>query len=73
QCGKCIEVCPINLEPLFISAYALKDRFEEAEALSAEACIECGSCSYICPSKRPLSESIAFAKQEIRANRRKSQ
>lgn len=73
QCGKCIEVCPINLEPLFISAYALKDRFEEAESLSAEACIECGSCSYICPSKRPLSESIAFAKQEIRANRRKSQ
>lgn len=67
KCGKCVEVCPSFLEPLYISANALKDRFEEAEKLDALACIECGSCSYICPSKRPLSESIAYAKREIRS------
>lgn len=71
KCGKCIEVCPVYLEPLFISANALKDRFDVAEALNAEACISCGACSYICPSKKPLTESIAHAQNEIKANRKK--
>lgn len=73
KCGKCIDACPIHLEPLFISANSLKGRYDEAEALSAEACIECGSCTYVCPSKRPLSESIRHAKMEIKASRKKSQ
>lgn len=72
KCGKCLEVCPTHLEPLFISAYALKDRFEDAEKLNALSCIECGSCSYICPAKRPLAESIAHSKRQIKAKRRKS-
>ncbi len=67
KCGKCLEVCPVYLEPLFISAYALKDRFDDAQALNAEACINCGACSYICPAKRPLTESIAHAQKEIKA------
>lgn len=71
KCGKCLEVCPTYLEPLYISAYSLKDRFEDAEKLHALACIECGSCSYICPSRRPLAESIAHAKREIKASKRK--
>lgn len=72
KCGKCVEVCPVNLEPFTISAYALKDRFEDTEKLSALSCIECGSCSYICPAKRPLTESIVHAKREITAKRKKS-
>lgn len=73
KCGKCLEVCPVKLEPLYISAYSLKDRFDESEKLNALACIECGSCSYICPAKRPLTESIVHAKREITAKRKKSQ
>ncbi len=72
KCGKCVEVCPVFLEPLFISAYSLMNRFEDAEKLHALSCIECGSCSYICPSKRPLTEAIAHAKKEIKAKRKKS-
>lgn len=72
RCAKCIEVCPVYLEPLTISANALRDRFEEAEELNALSCIECGSCSYICPSKRPLTESIVHAKKEINKKRKKS-
>lgn len=70
KCGKCIEVCPIYLEPLYISINALNDRFEAAESLDALACIECGSCSYICPAKRPLTESIVYAKREIKSSRK---
>lgn len=72
KCGKCVEACPAFLLPLTISAYSLKDMYEEAESYNALACIECGSCSYICPAKRPLTESIAHAKREITTRRKKS-
>lgn len=72
KCGKCIEVCPAGLQPLFISAYALKNNHERADSFDAMACIECGACSYICPAKRPLTESIKGIKKEILAKRKKS-
>ena len=65
RCGKCIEVCPINLMPLSISAYSLKGDFDTCREYNALDCIECGCCSYICPSKRPLVQSIVVAKNEI--------
>ncbi len=73
RCGKCIEVCPINLLPVNISNNALEDRFEQAEAYNALDCIECGACSFICPAKRPLVDSIRVAKREILAKRKKAQ
>ncbi|TJX14790.1 electron transport complex subunit RsxC [Tissierella creatinini] len=72
KCGKCLEVCPAYLQPLYISAYSLKDNMEMAKKYDAESCISCGSCSYVCPSKRPLAESIEHAKSEIKARRKKS-
>ncbi len=72
RCGKCIEVCPINLQPLFISAYSLQNMHETAEKYNALDCIECGSCSFICPSKRPLLQSIRVSKREIVAKKRKT-
>lgn len=71
RCGKCLQVCPVYIQPLFISAYALKNDTEKAEEYDATACIECGSCSFICPSKRPLAESIKHIKREINAKRKK--
>lgn len=71
RCAKCVDVCPMNLMPLFISAYALNNDFNTAEKYHALDCIECGSCSYICPCNRPLVESIRLAKREILAKRRK--
>lgn len=73
RCGKCVEVCPINLMPASLSTNAMQERFEQAEALNAIDCIECGSCSFVCPAKRPLVESIRLAKREILARRRKAQ
>lgn len=70
RCGKCLQVCPVYIQPLFISAYALKNDINKAEEYNAAACIECGSCSFICPSKRPLAESIKHVKREIKAQRK---
>ncbi|MGN9165283.1 electron transport complex subunit RsxC [Tissierellaceae bacterium HCP3S3_D8] len=72
KCGKCVTVCPVHLEPLFIAANALHDRFDVAENLHALSCIGCGSCSYVCPSKRPLTEAIVHAKKEITLKNKKS-
>ncbi len=71
KCGKCVEVCPVYLQPLYLSTYSLKGNFEKAEEFHALDCIECGACSYICPAKRPLVESIRIAKREIVAKRKK--
>lgn len=72
KCGKCIDVCPSRLQPLFISAYALKNNSEMADKYFALSCVECGACSFICPAKRPLAESIKNIKKEIIAKRKKS-
>lgn len=72
RCAKCVDICPVNLQPLFISKLSLKKMYDETESYSPLSCIECGSCSFICPSKRPLLQSIRVAKREIISKRRKS-
>ena len=72
KCGKCVEACPVNLQPLYLSNYSLRGMFDKTEKLHVLDCVECGSCSYICPAKRPLVESIRVAKREIVAKRKKS-
>lgn len=71
RCGKCVTTCPINLEPIQISAYALLHEYDKAATYNALDCIECGSCSFICPAKRPLIQSIRVAKREILLRKRK--
>lgn len=71
RCGKCLSVCPAFLQPLYISAYSLKNDFENAQNYRALDCIECGSCSFVCPARRPLLQSVRNAKREIIANKRK--
>lgn len=66
RCSRCVDVCPVNLLPLYIHKFALKEQLDKAEDFRIMDCIECGSCSYICPSKRPLVEAIRFGKRQIR-------
>ncbi len=71
KCNRCVEVCPAFLQPVYMSAYSLKDDYEGAEKFKSLDCIECGSCSFVCPANRPLLPSIRVAKREILAKRRK--
>jgi len=71
RCGKCVTVCPISLQPLYLAQYSQRNKWEKCEAINAMDCIECGSCSYICPAKIMLVSSIRVAKREIIAQRRK--
>ncbi|SES75251.1 electron transport complex protein RnfC [Natronincola peptidivorans] len=70
RCGRCVEICPANLQPVYISENSLSNRMEQTEKYRALDCIECGSCSYVCPSRRPLLPSIRVAKNQIIAKKR---
>lgn len=65
RCASCVDACPIHLMPLTLHALSVRARFEQAKAEHAMDCIECGCCSFICPAKLPLVQSIRVAKREI--------
>lgn len=71
RCGRCVEACPMDILPATISQAVENKRFDWAEELNVMACIECGSCSYICPAHRPLNQHFKRAKIEIQAQLRK--
>lgn len=62
RCARCVSVCPMGLEPYLISTLCRFGRVEEAREHSLANCIECGCCSYICPSSRPLLDFIRLGK-----------
>lgn len=71
KCSQCINVCPMNLQPILISQAYEKANLDEAEQLGALNCIDCGACSFICPSRIDILGNIKAAKNEIMARKRK--
>lgn len=65
RCSKCITVCPMGLEPYLLMVLGQKSHFERMENEKVMDCIECGSCSYTCPSNRPLLDYIRLGKSEV--------
>ena len=63
SCGKCVEVCPMNLIPFDFSKYYEKGRYVKMLNANIFNCIECGACEYVCPSRVPLIESIKNGKE----------
>ncbi len=67
RCGKCIEVCPMNLEPVFMYMYYSKGDYANMEKYHVNDCFECGSCSFNCPARMPLTHAFKTAKLMIQA------
>lgn len=65
RCGRCIDVCPMGLEPYLLALLSKHADYDSAEKNCVMNCIECGSCSYICPSARPLLDYIKNAKTNV--------
>jgi Na+-translocating ferredoxin:NAD+ oxidoreductase subunit C len=61
RCGRCIEACPMDISPVLISLAAEQHLFDLAHDYGADRCIDCGNCSYVCPSKRPMTELVRYA------------
>lgn len=65
RCTKCVTVCPMGLEPYLLMAQSERNMWPEMETNRTMDCIECGSCSYTCPSNRPLLDYIRFGKSTV--------
>jgi Na+-translocating ferredoxin:NAD+ oxidoreductase subunit C len=62
SCGRCLDCCPMRLYPRQIELWILRGDHQRAAAAGLDACILCGSCGYVCPSKRKLTSRIAEEK-----------
>ena len=63
RCGRCVQVCPMNLMPTLIERYANRNNAGTLGKLNVLSCMECGCCAYVCPARRPLVEYMRQGKQ----------
>ncbi len=65
RCGRCLEVCPMGLEPYYLMTVSEKQLWDKAEEHHISDCIECGSCAFTCPANRPLLDYIRLGKAKV--------
>ena len=66
RCGKCVGVCPMRLQPLYMYRYVNAQRLDQLQRLNLMDCMECGSCAFTCPGKLPLVEQFRKGKKLLR-------
>ena len=66
RCGKCVGVCPMRLQPLYMYRATNAGRLEDLKRLNLLDCMECGSCAFTCPGKLPLVEVFRKGKAMLR-------
>ena len=71
NCGRCVDACPELLIPSRLAKFSDHGEKETFEKWNGMECVECGSCSFICPARRQLAQSIKTMKKNILADRRK--
>ena len=69
SCSRCVDVCPAGLVPSFLGSYVEYEQWETAEGIGIMDCIECGCCTYVCPTKRNLVHLIKYGKQIVLSSR----
>ena len=64
KCGRCVDVCPMELEPLHFAKCI--GNAQELKQRNIMDCLECRCCEYICSSKIPLVTLIKLGKNAVR-------
>ena len=65
KCAKCVEACPMGLEPYLLSKQARKKAWDAMEQNDITSCIECGCCQFTCPANIPLLDYVRLGKQTV--------
>ena len=65
RCAKCVNACPMGLEPFLLSTLSSMKEWESVEKEKITSCIECGSCMFTCPAHRPLLDHIRMGKGTV--------
>lgn len=66
HCGRCLEACPVFLNPSLLGDFARVGRYEDMVDQHLADCMLCGSCAYVCPSNIPLSQLFQASKVALR-------
>jgi Na+-translocating ferredoxin:NAD+ oxidoreductase RnfC subunit len=70
RCAWCVEGCPVRIQPAGLLEAAQEDDMYAASQLGLSACIECGICSFVCPSHLPLLKGIRVLRSQIKTRKR---
>ncbi len=62
RCGRCIEACPMGLSPVEIAGAFQKGDVAALNEMMVDLCMGCGSCTFVCPAKRPVCQTMNLAK-----------
>ncbi|MBO7144355.1 MAG: electron transport complex subunit RsxC [Salinivirgaceae bacterium] len=65
RCAKCVDACPMGLEPYLLMQYSQRQMWAEDEANHIMDCIECGCCIFSCPAKRPILDYVRLGKNTV--------
>lgn len=65
RCAKCVDACPMGLEPYLLNRLSRAGRIDDLEINMVHDCIECGSCMYCCPANIPLLDTIRLSKAQV--------
>ncbi len=65
RCAKCVETCPMGLEPYLLEKSVIVKNWELAENNHIMDCVECGVCQYVCPAHRSLLDYIRVGKNTV--------
>ena len=63
RCGNCIAACPMGLSPVEIATAYKRSDLESLEKLNIDVCMDCGCCTFVCPSKCPVSQTVKLSKE----------
>lgn len=66
KCGRCMDVCPMELSPLYFAKLADEQDWVGMRDRNVMDCVECRCCDYICSSKIPIVSKIKAGKNAIR-------
>lgn len=66
KCARCVDHCPMGLLPTVLAKLVKAEKWEMLGDFNIMDCIECGCCSYVCPSKIPIVQLIKWGKNEQR-------
>lgn len=65
-CGKCVQHCPMGLQPNLMFRNIKYGNYQVALDLGLMDCKECGCCAYTCPSQLPLVQGFKLGKKMAR-------
>ncbi len=66
KCQRCVDACPVFLNPSRLGSLAKARLYDDMMDWHIMDCMECGSCSYVCPSNIPLVQRFRVAKALLR-------